>query len=134
MIRVDRTCTAGGATPEGFVLWACVFGDHQYLQRVVGAPATQIEETFTVSKGGIEDLDVSYITSGYDANSGFNAWMLANHPEDAAAADCCGGDDTVEKARSDGEPCRKYAELWAAHLEETGCTYKHISCRREPAT
>jgi hypothetical protein len=127
MIRVDRTCTAGGATPEAFTLWACEFGDHQYLQRVAGAPATQIKQTFTVSKDGIEDLDQRYLNDGYGANDAFNAWMLTNHPEDAAAADCCSG-DTVEKARANGELRRLYADLWVAYLTESGCTYTDIGC------
>jgi len=127
MIRVDRTCTAGGSNPEGFALWACEFGDHQHLQRVVGAPATQIEHTFTVSAGGIETLDTVYVSTGYDANDAFNAWMLTNHPEDAAAADCCGG-DTVEEAGANGALRRQYADQWAAYLQESGCTYTDIGC------
>ena len=127
MIRVDRTCITSGATSEGFVVWVCQFGDHQHLQQVAGAPATQIEQTFTVSKGGIDEFDLSYITDGYGANDAFNAWMLANHPDDAAAADCCGG-DTVEEARANGELRRQYADQWAAYLEENGCTYNDIGC------
>jgi hypothetical protein len=127
MIRVDRVCTARGDTPEGFVLWACEFGDHQYLQRVAGAPATQIRQTFTVSDGGIEELDLAYLNDGYGANDAFNSWMLVNHPEDAAAADCCGG-DTIEKARADGELRRQYAEEWVAYLTESGCTYTDVGC------
>jgi len=128
MIRVDRTCTTGDPTPEEFKRWTCEFGDHQYLQRAAGAPATQIEQTFTVSEDGIEDVDLSYITDGYGANDAFNAWMSANHPDDAAATRCCGQYGSIEEARADGELRRQYAELWAVHLQDTGCTYKDIGC------
>ena len=45
-----------------------------------------MRDTFTVSDGGIEEFDETYRNDGYDANGAFNSWMLANHPEDAAAA------------------------------------------------
>ena len=54
--------------------------------------------------------------------------MLANNPQDAAAADCCGGDGSMEEARADGELRRQYADLWTAYLQETGCTYTDIGC------
>ena len=114
------------AVPESVVV-ACEFGDHQYLQRVVGAPATQMRETFTVSAGGIEQFDETYLNDGYDASNAFDSWMLADHPEDAAAAGCCSG-DTVEEARANGELRRQYAEEWAAYLTESGCTYTDVGC------
>ena len=127
MVRLDRACTAGEATPEGSVVWACEFGDLQYLQAVAGARETQVRQTFTVSDEGIEGLEWDYLTFGYDANDAFNHWMTRNHPEDAAAADCCGG-DTIEEARANGELRRRYAEEWATYLEENGCTYADIGC------
>ena len=127
MIRLDRACDTGEPTPEGFVVWACEFGDLQYLQAVAGAVATQIRQTFTVSDDGIEELEWNYLTFGYDANDAFNDWMLRNHPGDAAAADCCGG-DTIEEAHANGELRRQYAEEWATYLEENGCTYNDIGC------
>ena len=128
-IRVDRVCSAAGATSSAdqFILWVCEYGDHQYLQRVAGAPATQISQTFTVSANGIEELHDVYLNDGYDANDSFNSWMEANHPEDAAAADCCGG-NTIEEARANGELRRQYADLWVAYLEESGCTYQEVGC------
>ena len=53
--------------------------------------------------------------------------MPANHPEDAAAADCCSG-DTVEEARANGDLRRLYAEEWVAYLTESGCTYTDVGC------
>ena len=125
-VRVDRVCTAIGAESVSVVV-TCEFGDHQYLERVVGAPATQKRETFTVSDGGIEEFDETWLNDGYDGGHAFDPWMLANHPEDAAAAGCCSG-DTVEEARSNGELRRQYAEEWAAYLTESGCTYTDVGC------
>ena len=79
------------------------------------------------SPHSFEEFDEMYLNDGYDVNDAFNSWMLANHPEDAAAADCCSG-DTVEEARSNGELRRQYAEEWAAYLTESGCTYTDVGC------
>jgi hypothetical protein len=125
-VRVDRVCTAIGAESVSVAV-TCEFGDHQYVERVVGAPATQKRETFTVSDGGIEEFDETWLTDGYDASNAFDPWMLANHPEDAAAAGCCSG-DTVEEARANGELRRLYAGEWVAHLTESGCTYTDVGC------
>ena len=98
------------------------------LQRVVDAPATPITETITVTADGIEEIDASFAAPLFPANDAFNAWMRANHPEDAAAADCCSEDGSIEEARADGELRRQYADLWAAYLGENGCTYNDIGC------
>ena len=126
---LDRTCAGGGSGSAGVVV-VCEYDNHQYLQRVVGAPATPKTDTFTVSEDGIEDFDESYSDPLFPANDTFNAWMSANHPEDAVAADCCGG-DTVEAARADGELRSRYADEWAAYLTENGCTYDTL-CTAEP--
>jgi hypothetical protein len=126
-ILVDRTCTASGAESASIVV-VCGYGDHQYLQRVVDAPATPITETITVTADGIEEIDISFAAPLFPANDAFNAWMRANHPEDAAAADCCGEDGSIEQARADGELRRQYADQWAAYLGENGCTYNDIGC------
>ena len=53
---------------------------------------------------------------------------LLGPPQDTDAADCCGEGGSIEDARSDGHLRRQYADLWAAHLQETGCTYTDIEC------
>lgn len=113
---VGRTCTAGEAESASFVV-VCEYGNHQHLQQVAGAAATPITETITVTADGIEEMNASYGDPLFPANDDFNAWMLANHAQDAAAADCCGGDGSVEEARANGELRREYADLWAASLE-----------------
>ena len=95
----------------------CEYGNHQHLQQVAGAAATPITETITVTADGIEEMHASYGDPLFPANDIFNAWMLANHPQDATAADCCGGDASIEEARANGELRREYADLWAASLE-----------------
>ena len=77
---------------------------------------------------GIEDFADTYAAPLFPANDAFNSWMLANHPQDAAAADCCGEDGSIEEARADGELRCQYTDLWAAYLEENGCTYNDIGC------
>jgi hypothetical protein len=126
-INVDRTCTASGAESASIIV-VCGYGDHQYLHRVVDAPATPITETITVTADGIEEMDASFAAPLFPANDAFIACMRANHPEDAAAADCCGEDGSIEEARSDGELRRQYADLWAAYLRENACTYNDIGC------
>lgn len=125
---VDRTCSASSDAESARITVVCEYGNHQYLQRVVGAPATPIIETITVTSDGIKQTDQSYAPPLFPANEAFNAWMSANHPQDAAAADCCGEDGSIDEARADGELRRRYADLWAAHLEETGCTYLDVVC------
>jgi hypothetical protein len=127
-ILVDRACTASNAE-AGTVVVVCEYGIHQYLQRVADAPATPITETITLTAMGIQQADMSFGDPGFPANDGFNSWMSANHPQDAEAADCCGGDGSIDEARSDGELRRRYADLWAAYLEETDCTYDNIPCQ-----
>jgi hypothetical protein len=126
-ILVDRSCTVDNAESTRVVV-ACEYGMHQYLQRVVNAPATPKTEVFVVTPDGIEDFADTYGAPLFPANDAFNSWMVANHPEDATAADCCGGDGSVGEARAAGELRQQYADLWAVHLEETGCTYTEIGC------
>jgi hypothetical protein len=44
------------------------------------------------------------------------------------AAVRCGEDGSIEDALADGELRRRYADLWAGYLTETGCTYDAIGC------
>lgn len=126
-VLVDRACTSSDADSESFVV-VCDYGNHQYLQSAAGAPATPITDTITVTAAGLEQLDSFFGTPQFPANDAFNRWMSENHPDDAAAADCCGEDGSIEDARSDGELRRHYGELWAEHLDETGCSYEDVSC------
>jgi hypothetical protein len=125
---VDRSCRADGeAQPAGFLV-VCEYGNHQYLHRVVGAPATPMTETITVTADGIAEMDASYHDPLFPAADAFDRWMRDNHGRDARAADCCGGGGTIDDARSDGETRRRYADLWAAYLDETGCGYDEAGC------
>jgi len=127
-VLVDRTCSASSEAESAPVVVVCEYGNHQHLQQVVGAPATPVVETITVTVEGIMSTDQSYAPPLFPANEAFNAWMQANHPDDAAAADCCGEDGSMEEARTDGELRHRYADLWAIYLEESGCTYTDIGC------
>ena len=61
------------------------------------------------------------------AADSFEIWLRANHPQDREAAGCCGG-DTIEEARANGELRRRYADLWASYLTESGCSWDDFGC------
>ena len=122
----DRACTESGSDPTGIVV-VCQFELHQAVQDVAGAPGTVFHQTITVSAEGIQTVDSTWADPGFQGEGAFGAWLLANHFEDADAADWDEG-GSIEDARSAGEIQRQYAEQWAAYLEESGCTYDATGC------
>ncbi len=116
-----RTCSASEST--GSVEVTCVYRDLQSVAQAVGAPPVENTMTLVVINGAITSYVNIFGQPDYNTvNTPFDAWMAENHPEDAEAAACCGG-DTVVEAASNGALRASYSEEWAAYLEAKGCTY-----------
>jgi len=75
---------------------------------------------FVVTPDGISDLSDNYAGNHFiTTGDPFRSWMEENHPADAEAAGCCGG-DTFEEAVARGELRARYTLEWAADLEANG--------------
>lgn len=92
--------------------------------RETGGPAVPELATITVEGGVITALHRDVSDPLYFVIDGpFDDWMVEHHPDAAATVRCCGEDGTVDEARRRGEQRARYAQEWAAYLEEKGCTF-----------
>lgn len=107
----------------------CEYTDHQYIAQAVGAPPVPWTMTISFDEDGkISTFRENLGQPDYNTvNTPFNAWMRANHPEDAGKVGCCGG-DTVEESEAFGTLRSEYADKWVAYLDANGCTYQDQGC------
>ena len=127
-IKTVQECVVDRDGGASFMV-TCQFTDHHYVARLVGAPAVAWTARIRFDENGkISVLTETFGQPDYNVvNRPFHAWMLANHPEDAATVDCCGG-ETVEESITRGTLRAQYADEWAAYLDENGCTYEDFGC------
>ena len=95
---------------------------------VGGAGGNAVNGMINAGLQCVDFVAVNTDNQALESSQAPNAWLSANHPQDAAAADCCGESGSIEEARADGELRRQYADLWTAYLQDNGCTYTDIGC------
>ncbi len=124
-MNTDMTCT-GEETDRSFFVITCTYLNQPRIRELVGAEPEEVTDTITMeSEGRIALTSTEYASSpdAYaDVHEPFLEWMELEFPDDAAAVDCCGW-ESIDDARERGELRLHYAQLWAAYLEENGCTY-----------
>lgn len=116
---LSHECLVTDEVPGVTVTVTCEYGS----QDAVGVAADAIVDitaTFTITPEGISDLREDYslsVPDYFDIGQPFNAWVLANFPEDADAAGCCEG-ETIEESVTRGELRAQYAREWAVYLAD----------------
>ncbi len=102
----------------------CTYGIQSGLAQAVGAPPVPSRLALWFNADGLIYLaeDEPDFSAFAAFNDGFDAWMQANHPQDAEDPGSRWG-ETIEEARAFGERRVGYAELYAAYLLENGCVY-----------
>jgi hypothetical protein len=118
----DLSCSVQRQTLDGAEV-VCELADQQFLREAVGAPPVLWTHRAVVGP----DLRIGSLREfirqpDYTAvNSAFRAWVQENHPEVERMIEIGWAD--IEEAMAFGETRRQYAELWAAYLDENGCTW-----------
>lgn len=109
-------CTATETEP-GIVTVRCSYAHHEGISSTVGGPAVPHNMTMVVTVDGVTRIQDLFGSPGFGVvGDPFESWVNQNHPEDTAAG-CCGW-DSIEQAQEDGLLRVRYAEEWAAYLEE----------------
>lgn len=105
---------------------SCEHGTHDSISQAVEGPPVPTVTILTVSSGEIVDLFERYSDPDFNhVGAPFYEWLAAHHPDVAASGLIGFGDwSNEEEARENGLLIREHAALWAAYLEENGCTYR----------
>ena len=118
---VDLKCVA--RLPASGLRVDCSYGVHTGLARAVGAPVVRETIQFVIGDATIDALHQTLIPPEYTPlHTAFDEWMQEHHPDDAAAASCCGW-ATPDEAQENGALRARYGAEWAAYLDEKGCGY-----------
>jgi len=118
-VLLSHECVVTDEVPGVTVTVTCEYGSQDAV-RVAADAIVDITATFTITPDGISDLHEDYAGSVLDyADIGqpFNAWLVANFPEDADVAGCCEG-ETIEESVTRGELRAQYAREWAIYLAD----------------
>lgn len=106
--------------------------DHEMLDaltQAVDAVPVPTTTTFTVTPSGITELHFGYGSPDFThVGFPFRNWLASNRPDVGClawygGAVSCPELETLEEQREDGLLVAKYAQEWAAYLEENGCGY-----------
>jgi hypothetical protein len=105
--------------------------DYEALQggsAAIGADPTPIHLTVYIGRDGIGTIiEETGLPRFSFVKAPFMAWMEANHPDDASAADFQSW-STIEEAERNGLLRLRYGLEWATYLKAQGCSYPDLDC------
>jgi len=127
-VAQGTTLTTAGCSEtiddEGADKVSCTAVESDALVLAVSAPPVPVTIVMDVTPGGIAKIFRVVGSPDYkDVGRPFEQWMPTNNSADAAKTDF-GTWTTTEEARESGELAARYADEWAAYLEDNNCTYQ----------
>lgn len=101
----------------------CAHTERQLVSELVDGPSADITFEIHVGAAGITHVDDTTVDDAFAIiNTPFHRWVAAEFPGDERIIDCCGW-TSAEAAIAAGELRARYAQLYAAYLEDNGCTF-----------
>jgi hypothetical protein len=127
------SCTLAEDQPVEGTTLSCDYETHDALTQAVDALPVPTTATFTVTPLGISEIHVTYgpqpVQPDFTHVGGkFLSWLAFNRPEVICLSwyadnGSCADSTSVEETREVGLIVARYAEEWAAYLDEKGCGY-----------
>ncbi len=132
-VLTSPSCAVTEDQPVEGTTLSCDYETHDALTQAVDALPVPTTATFTVTPLGISEIHVTYapqpLQPDFEHVGGkFISWLALNRPEVTCLSwyaddGSCVDTTSVQEIREVGLMVARYAEEWAAYLDENGCGY-----------